>query len=193
MNMARSPAQWGRLSLYPASMLILSPLLYVILVTFNHGLWMVESFQVFLLLLGAVISGYLAHHQKDKRIFWLWAMMWWIVLFGRSINWGRLIWPDYSRTMFHMIAAILIAILLLPWVIPKARRVIINVIRQYGVPIQLLMVLIGMFIVIDQVEHLRFPFSYLTTYLDIENIDLLEEIVETFFIAGLFEFIRHYK
>lgn len=193
MNILAPHSQWGRLSLYPVSMLILSPLLYVLFVTFNHGLLIVEAFQVLLLLTGAAVSGFLAYQQKDKRAFWLWAMMWWIVLFGRSINWGRLIWSDYSRTMFHMIAVALVATLLIPLIINQSRRKIISVIRHYGVPINLLIVLTALFAVVDQVEHLRFPFSYFQTYLNVQDIDLLEEIVETFFIVGLFEFIRYYK
>ncbi len=193
MNVSESRASWKVLLLYPLSMLILSPILYEILITLDSGLLIVEGFQIFLLLLGAIVSGFLAYQQKDKRIFWLWAMMWWIVLFGRSINWGRLIWPDYSRDMFHVIAGILIATLLMPLFVPKTRRAIVKVVRIHVLPFKIVFVLAGIFIAVDQVEHMRFPFSYFQTYLNVQDIDLLEEIVETFFIVGLFEFIRYYK
>lgn len=193
MNMFESRSQWGKLSLYPVSMLVLSPLLYVLFVTFNHGLLIVEAFQVLLLLAGAVVSGFLAHQQKEKRAFWLWAMMWWIILFGRSINWGRLIWPDYSRDMFHVIAGILVAMLLIPLIVPKARRAIMKVVCARALPFKIVIILAGIFFAVDQIDHMRFPFSYLATYLNVQDIDLLEEIVETFFIVGLFEFIRYYK
>ena len=193
MNMLESHSQWGKLSLYPVSMLILSPLIYAIFDAFNHGLLIVEGFQVLLLLSGAVVSGVLAYQQKDKRVFWLWAMMWWIVLFGRSINWGRLIWPDYSRDVFHVIAGILVATLLVPLLIPKMRRAIMKVVCAHALRFKILIVLAGIFLAVDQIEHLRFPFSYFATYLNVQDIGLLEEVVETFFIVGLFEFIRYYK
>lgn len=179
--------------IYPLSMLILSPILYLVFSTLENSVLRVEEFHILLLLGGALVSGFLAYQQKDKRIFWLWAMMWWIVLFGRSINWGRLIWPEYSREMYRMIAIALVLMLCVPLFVSRTRNFIVNVIREYGVPCHILAVLIVMFMIVDQVEHIRVPFSYLYTLLNIQDLGLLEEITETFFIAGLFEYIRYYK
>ncbi|MDI4751548.1 hypothetical protein MJL81_28125, partial [Salmonella enterica subsp. enterica serovar Anatum] len=41
--------------------------------------------------------------------FWLWAVVWWVVLLGRSTSWGRDYFPDEPRMLFRTISVILIA------------------------------------------------------------------------------------
>ncbi|MCP0723168.1 hypothetical protein KU617_23195, partial [Salmonella enterica subsp. enterica serovar Montevideo] len=40
---------------------------------------------------------------EGAKQFWLWAVVWWLVLLGRSTSWGRDYFPDEPRILFRMI------------------------------------------------------------------------------------------
>lgn len=63
----------------------------------------VEHSHALLLLLFAVLSYFFMRPrqlQQGKKQFWIWAVLWWLVLFGRSTSWGRDYFPDVPKIYF---------------------------------------------------------------------------------------------
>lgn len=170
-----------------------STLLYYALSPYHHSLHIVEHLQLALLAIGGFISLYLAYKQSNQKFFWLWSATWWLVLLGRSINWGRLYWPEYPKIMYRSIGATIILGLIIPLLIPKTRQQIFAVIQKSGIPIQQFILVSILFFLVDQVDGGRYFFLLLQKYTALDNVLLFEEIVETFFIGSLFSFISFYK
>lgn len=182
-----------RLILYPLLALSLSPILYYFLEPLTSSLQIIENAQLFLLLAGSAISIRLAVEQKSDRLFWLWAALWWILLFGRSINWGRLYFPGFPREYYRLIGLFISLMLLLPWFITQYRQSLMNIVHRAGIPYKILMMLAAIFLMVDQVEQNRMLFQSISSFISFHNTELLEEIIESFFIIGLFECIIYYR
>lgn len=172
--------------------IILSFILYTLLLPYPSSIVFIENFQLILLFLGMSISIRLAIILKKYRLFWFWAATWWIVLLGRSINWGRLYYPEFPHEYYRIIGAILISSLLIPFFITQYRTQLVSVIKKFKIPFKTLIVLTMIFLIIDQIEQNRYFYVLLTHYIPISDDNLLEEIIEVFFIIGLFEFIAFY-
>ncbi len=125
-------------------------------------------------------------------------MIWWLILAGRSINWGRLYFPGYPREYYRMIGASLILLLSFPFWRQSYRRAFLSTFKTYGIPWKILITLIILFLMVDQIEQQRGIFRWLEALLRnqwhlVLNIELLEEIVELFFVLCLFECIGFYR
>ncbi len=182
-----------RLLFYPLLALMLSPILYYFLEPLTSSLQIIENAQLLLLLTGSAVSIRFAIEQKSDRLFWLWAALWWILLFGRSINWGRLYFPGFPREYYRLIGVFITLMLLLPWLIAQYRQSLMNVIRRAGIPYKTLLMLVTIFLMVDQVEQNRMLFQSISSFVPFHNTELLEEIIESFFVVGLFECIRYYR
>lgn len=180
------------LIIYPLLMIILSLPIYYLTLPYADSLIIIENAQLFILAMGAVLSLVLAIKQPEKRLFWLWAMVWWILLIGRSINWGRLYYPDFPREYFRMIGVSIGLVIIIPLFFTKVRSQFLTILKAYHFPIIILITLIILFLAIDQIEQERILYTLLTRYISINDSELFEEIVETFFILCLFEFILYF-
>lgn len=179
--------------IYPLLALILSPIFYKLLVPIDLSLTIIENSQLIILLFGSVICITFAIQQKEQRLFWLWAALWWILLFGRSINWGRLYFPEYPREYYRIIGILIGSCILIPFLISQFRQPIVTVIQRFGIPYKAIIILALIFIMVDQVEQNRLIFQLITELIPIQHTELLEEIIESFFILGLFECILYYR
>ena len=71
----------------------------------------VENIQALLLLIFAVFSYfymYPMHLPEDKKYFWIWAVLWLLLLFGRSTSCGRDYFPEVPKVYFRGISVVLI-------------------------------------------------------------------------------------
>lgn len=168
-------------------------LLYSTFLNTPNIVTIIEHFQLLILSLGFLISLYFTLSKCHQKHFWLWTSIWWLILFGRSINWGRLYFPDYPRSFFHIIAAIIILGVIVPFLIPKARYEIITFIKKVGLPFKQLILLIMIYALIDQIDNSRSLFGWFRSYITIIDPLLLEESIEVFFITGLFSFMSFYQ
>ncbi|HFZ8995960.1 TPA: hypothetical protein ACIPUI_003122 [Citrobacter freundii] len=150
-------------------------------------LW-IENGQALWLLFGALFTCWyikpLSRPEGNKQ-FWLWAVIWWLVLLGRSTSWGRVYLPDEPRIIFKIISVILIAALVLPLLFSKSlRQEIARRLREEPLPLWLAVVTAATYLISDTVEHHRLLaplFLHSKQYAD-----LIEELYEVPFMIGLF-------
>lgn len=150
-------------------------------------LW-IENGQALWLLFGALFTAWYIRplsRPDGAKQFWLWAVVWWLVLLGRSTSWGRDYFPDHPKMIFRGISVVLIAALVLPVLISKTlRQEIARRLREESLPLWLLTVTACAFLISDTVEHHRLLaplFLHSKQYTD-----LIEELYELPFMIGLF-------
>lgn len=58
-----------------------------------------ENTQVLILAIGLVVSWFAARHNRDNRKarnLWLWLTLFWLLVMGRELSWGRVFYPVAS-------------------------------------------------------------------------------------------------
>lgn len=153
----------------------------------GHTVSMIENSQAVLLLLGAVFAfGYMKPLQltEGSRKFWLWSVLWWLVLLGRSTSWGRDYFPELPKVVFRSISVILIGGLVISFLLSsQLRKAIVVRLKVWHIPSWTCLLVITTFVLADTVEHHR-----LLSPIFLHNAkyqDLIEELFETPFILGL--------
>ncbi|EBW5300671.1 hypothetical protein QF24_004702 [Salmonella enterica subsp. enterica] len=147
----------------------------------------IENSQAVWLLFGAIFTFfYMNTMRHEQKKFWLWVVVWWIVLLGRSISWGRNYLPDEPKFIFRAISILLIAMLLLPVIFSNALRNAIAIrFRTVQLPLWTTLFVVVTFLIADSVEHHRFIAPLFLH--NMQYTDLIEELYETVFLLGLFE------
>lgn len=147
----------------------------------------VENIQALLLLTFAAMSYFYMQPMKlpeSKKYFWLWSVLWWLLLFGRSISWGRDYFPDVPKMYFRGISIILIGSVVFMLFTKPLRKEIAFKMKHVAIPAwAMLMTLMGL-IISDGIEHGRIYggiFLHQVAYKD-----LMEELYEFPLIIGLF-------
>lgn len=148
----------------------------------------IENGQALWLLFGALFTlSYIRplSRPEGEKQFWLWAVVWWLVLLGRSTSWGRDYFPEHPKLLFRVISVVLIAMIILPVLISKRlRQDIARRLRNEPLPLWLLAITTCAFLISDTVEHHR-----LLAPVFLHNAqygDLIEELYELPFMVGLF-------
>ena len=147
----------------------------------------VELVQALLLLSFGVFSFFYISPFKlevGQKQFWLWSIAWWILLFGRSISWGRDYFPETPKVYFRLISIVVISPVVFMLFSKYLRKELRNKFKTaqlqfWGV----LLVVIGL-MVSDAVEHHR-ALGGLFLY-DAAYKDLIEEMYEFPLIISLF-------
>lgn len=147
---------------------------------------LIENAQALWLLFGALFTAWyikpLSRPEGEKQ-FWMWAVLWWMVLLGRSTSWGRAYFPEQPQFVFRVISVVLIGGLALSLLSGPLRKDIVRRVKEVTMPLWLLVVTICSFIISDTVEHHR-----LLAPLFVHNsqyADLMEELYEIPFMVGL--------
>ncbi|MEJ5072254.1 hypothetical protein WH357_07895 [Enterobacter ludwigii] len=153
----------------------------------GHTVTMIENSQAILLLLGAVLTfSYMKPFQlaEGSKQFWLWSVLWWVVLLGRSTSWGRDYFPELPKVVFRSISVILIASLVLSYLLSSQLRQAVAVrFKTWSLPLWTCTLVVITFLLADTVEHHRL-LSPIFLH-DVNYQDLIEELFETPFILGL--------
>lgn len=153
----------------------------------NQAVQAIETFQSLWLLFGALFTWCYTKPLRcntGAKLFWLWSISWWILLFGRGISWGRDYFPDEPKLYFRAISIVLIGITACALLLPVIRREILRRLRQERLPLWDILLLVLYFIVVDTIEHHRL-LAFLFVY-DSARTDLLEELFELPFMFSLF-------
>ncbi|MCS2167607.1 hypothetical protein [Scandinavium manionii] len=147
----------------------------------------IEHSQALLLLLGAMLTfSYMKPFQltEGARKFWLWTVLWWVVLLGRSTSWGRDYFPDLPKAIFRSISVVLIAGLVFSFLLSSQLRKAIAVrLKTWRIPLWTCLLVVTLFLLADTVEHHRL-LSPIFLH-DSNYQDLIEELFETPLIFGL--------
>ncbi|MEX3019611.1 hypothetical protein AB4K05_08440 [Kluyvera sp. STS39-E] len=147
----------------------------------------VENMQALWLFFGAVFTlWYIRPHSRPEgeKQFWLWAVMWWLVLLGRSTSWGRVYFPEAPHIIFKAVSVILIGGLLLSLLSKPLRKEIARRLRENTLPLGLMAVTVCTFLISDTIEHHRLLAPLFVR--DHLYADLMEELYEIPFMVGLF-------
>lgn len=121
---------------------------------------------------------------KSEKYFWLWAVCWWLVLFGRSTSWGRDYFPEVPKVYFRAISVVLIGSVVFPLFSTQLRQEIAGKFKSVSVSIWALMMVILGFMISDAIEHERMLGAlFLHNH---ANKDFMEELFEFPLIVGLF-------
>lgn len=148
----------------------------------------IENAQALWLFFGCIFTlcfVYRARLTAGPKLFWLWAALWWLVLFGRSISWGRVYFPEEPRILFRIISVLLIGALILSVVFSSGlRKEILHRLRNETMLVWTCVLVVITFLISDSVEHHRYIahfFLHNPAYQDLE-----EELYEIPFMVGLF-------
>lgn len=148
---------------------------------------LIENIQAFLLLFFTIFSYFYMRPfqlEQGKKLFWLWAICWWLMLFGRSTSWGRDYFPEVPKIYFRAISIVLIASVFLPLFQASLRQEIAYKFKTAAIPIWGLVIAFIGLIVSDAIEHHRYIGTLIIT--EASNKNLMEELYEFPLILGLF-------
>ncbi|MBN6365768.1 MULTISPECIES: hypothetical protein [Providencia] len=170
--------------------LFLIPLFNTIPLDFNIDLTtkIIEHFQSIILIISAIFTWFymkpLQQKNQGMKLFWVWATIWWVTLFGRGINWGREFFPNLDHSYFRLISIILIGSLVLMLFASSLRKSIIFHLKNTTIPLWSLLLTLCAFVISDSVEHHRFLSSVFLYHSELQS--LIEELYEIPLIIGLF-------
>ncbi len=156
-----------------------------VLLTWN--VHVVEAFQAILLFICVPFTWFYVRPDtltEQKKWFWLWAMAWWLMFFGRSISWGRDFFPEVPHFYYRIISIFVIAPVVLMLFSPHLRAEIEHKWKQVRLPFWYLLIAVLSLFFADSVEHHRFIDTWLYGYA--ANQDIVEELYENPFILALF-------
>lgn len=173
---------------------LLLPVIFLALRFFNYPLFgdqLINSVEfaqaVWLLFCGVFTVVYMKSEElsDSKRMFWLWAAQWWLVLFGRSISWGREIFPDFPFWIFRVLSVIWIAPLVLMLFSKKLRVELKQKLITGTFPLAYFMLALICFLISDTVEHKRALYFIFVSNKHYQ--DITEELYEIPFMLALFQ------
>ncbi|MEE9902846.1 MAG: hypothetical protein PBU42_10290 [Acinetobacter haemolyticus] len=147
----------------------------------------IENFQAILLLICVPFTWFYMRPKtltEQKKWFWLWAMAWWLMFFGRSISWGRDYFPEVPHLYFRMISIVVIAPVVFMLFSPKLRAEIKYKFQSVKFPFWYLIIAVVSLLFADSVEHHRLIDTWI--FNSAINPDIVEELYEFPFLLSLF-------
>lgn len=152
----------------------------------------VENIQALLLLMFAVFSYIYMQPMRlsdGKKYFWIWAVLWWLLLFGRSTSWGRDYFPEVPKVYFRGISVVLIGSVVLMLFVKPLRTEIAVKMKTLNLPAWAMLLTVLGLIISDGIEHSRIYGGIFLHQLAYK--DLMEELYEFPLILGLFMMAFH--
>ena len=122
--------------------------------------------------------------QGEKKMFWLWAVAWWILLFGRSTSWGRDYFPEVPKIYFRGISVVLIGTVVFMLLSPILRSAIAQKFKALSLPVWAFLLALASLFISGTIESHK-PLAAIWVF-DPVNTDLLEELYEYPLLLGLF-------
>ena len=149
---------------------------------------MIEDVQALMLLVIAFFCYFYIRPDRcseGKKQFWFWAILWWIMLFGRSISWGRDYFPEVQHVYFRIFSIFFIAPVVLMLFSKALRQEILLKFKTVPLPIYSFALALVTLIIADSIEHSRLIMPIFLY--DLAYKDFMEEMYEFPVIWGLFE------
>lgn len=148
----------------------------------------IEIFQALWLLFCSVFT--LAYMRpsllnRSQFLFWVWAALWWFLLFGRSISWGRDYFPDEPRWVFRLLSILWISPVFIMLFFRDLRTEIKSKLSGVAFPITYFSLALVCFLISDTIEHKRIMAVFFLN--DPAYQDLVEELYEVPFMFALLQ------
>lgn len=153
----------------------------------NWNVHLIEDIQALILLLCVPFTWFYMKPKtlsEQKKWFWLWAIAWWAMFFGRSISWGRDFFPEVPHLYFRIISIFVIAPVIFMLFSAQLRNEIKYKLQSVKFPFWYLFIVILSLFFADSIEHHRLIDTWLMS--EGGNTDLIEELYEFPFILALF-------
>lgn len=153
----------------------------------NWNVHLIEDIQALILLLCVPFTWFYMKPKtlsEQKKWFWLWAIAWWAMFFGRSISWGRDFFPEVPHLYFRIISIFVIAPVIFMLFSAQLRNEIKYKLQSVKFPFWYLFIAILSLFFADSIEHHRLIDTWLMS--EGGNTDLIEELYEFPFILALF-------
>ncbi len=152
----------------------------------------VENIQALLLLIFAVFSYFYMqpmHLPEGKKYFWVWALLWLLLVFGRGACLGGDYSPVVAEVYFRGISVVLIGSVVFMLLVKPLRDEIAIKMKSMTIPAWAMLLTVLGLIISDGIEHSRI---YGGIFLhQIAYKDLMEELYEFPLILGLFMVAFH--
>lgn len=123
--------------------------------------------------------------NRPQMLFWLWAALWWFLLFGRSISWGRDYFPYEPHWFFRTLSVVWIAPVFLMLFLQDLRAEIKNKLSSLSFPIAYFALALLCFLISDTIEHKRIMAVFFLN--DPAYQDVIEELYEVPFMLALLQ------
>ena len=121
---------------------------------------------------------------KGQKHFWFWAVCWWILLFGRSVSWGRDYFPEVPKVYFRSISVVLIGAVVFFLFSPHLRQEIARQWKILSFPVWAFLLAVAGLVISDSIEHVRA--IHVLFVEDLRYQSFMEELYEFPLILGLF-------
>ncbi|ROP63104.1 hypothetical protein EDF81_1626 [Enterobacter sp. BIGb0383] len=121
--------------------------------------------------------------SRPQLLFWVWAALWWFLLFGRSISWGRDYFPDEPRWIFRLLSILWISPVFIMLFFRDLRDEIKSKLSGVAFPITYFSLALVCFLISDTIEHKRVMAIFFLN--DPAYQDLVEELYEVPFMFAL--------
>lgn len=161
----------------------------VFLIPFSRPEWarelgLLELVQAGIIIAGGVQAG-LAGMDKTQpqawRRFWNWSIWCWVLVLGRTVNWGRVFFsPSYPRVWFRMVCIALVAGTVVHFFWGGIYRMAWRLVSQAPWPFWIILFGVAAFFVVDTAEHARYGIMLAKALRD-----LIEECMEMAVFAAL--------
>lgn len=178
---------------------LLLPVIFIVVRIFNDSLFdalqvnVIESAEAVWLLFCCLFTlAYMKPWQRlnSKRMFWLWAAQWWLMLFGRSISWGRDIFSHHPHWIFRTLSVVWIAPLIIMLLSKDLRDELKQKLHTEAFPVLYFALALVCFLISDTVEHKRALYFIFVANKHYQ--DITEELYELPFMLALFQTAWHF-
>lgn len=126
---------------------------------------------------GAVLAWHVSHDPAFPPVwqrFWRWSIWCWVLMIGRTVNWGRLFFDrSVPRWYFHVVLAILLVAMVVHYIHARAWGPTLAFLKDLRYPFWPIVIGILMFLASELVERDRLGLD-----LDWGTSNLLEELFE---------------
>ena len=124
-------------------------------------------------------------YNKENNEFIMWSISWWLLLYGRSLSWGRVYFPEMPYAIYRLVSIVLIASVFLPLLLStRLRKQIAGKVKTVNVSLCAMTLVFASFGIADCIEHHRLPAQLFTSA--VFPAELAEELYEAIFLVGLF-------
>jgi len=166
----------------------------VIAIPFGRPEWardlgFLELIQMGIIVAGGIQAGLAGLDMSQSpvwRRFWNWSIWCWVLVLGRTVNWGRAFFdPSCPRIWFRLVCVVLVAGATVHFFAGGVYKTALHLVARAPWPFWIILIGVAAYVVVDAAEHSRYGLVLARTMRDI-----VEECLEMPVFAALFLMAR---